>query len=577
MLEIVHDMAPGAALAFHTANLGEANFAQGILDLANNANADVIVDDVIYLAEPMFQDGVIAQAVDSVGAQDISYFSSVGNNATSSYEADYRTGTSYNPNAFSGLNISVPAFAGGISHDFSGTGDDKQQLTLQPGANLAIVLQWRNAYPSLGGPIPNDDLDVYLLDPGNVVVAASTVNQGIGADPVEIFSVSYSGSASVSVNLMIVSHSQTDPGRIKYVLFGNGFTIDEYHTYSGTGYGHANAAHARAVGAAYYKNTPAFSVSPPTLESFSSRGGVPIFFDPSGSPLTAAENRPKPEMVAPDGVNTTFFYPGSDRDSDGIPNFSGTSAAAPHAGAVAALLKNAKPGASAPEIYTALQESAIDMSTVGFDFDSGFGLIQASSALEYILSQDNLCMLGFSSLANAAPLQPGDSFISTEYIAQGVTINDNGDTPADIDVNAISGEIAGIKGNFIQVGGDTTLLTLTLSPPVNHVEFDFASTDGTVNMEAFDALDNSLLTTSFSGSVYFTASGFSGLAGHASVSAQTPITKVVIDAAIVDNLKFGNVPIAEKVPMLPATAYYLMLLTLLGTGLTKYRSTNHRR
>ena len=33
MLEIVHDLAPGAALAFHTAEGGQANFARGILAL----------------------------------------------------------------------------------------------------------------------------------------------------------------------------------------------------------------------------------------------------------------------------------------------------------------------------------------------------------------------------------------------------------------------------------------------------------------------------------------------------------------------------------------------------------------
>ena len=65
MLQIVHDVAPGADLAFHTAYTGFAGFANGIVDLAN-AGARVIADDVIYLGEPMFMDGVIAQAVDQI-------------------------------------------------------------------------------------------------------------------------------------------------------------------------------------------------------------------------------------------------------------------------------------------------------------------------------------------------------------------------------------------------------------------------------------------------------------------------------------------------------------------------------
>jgi hypothetical protein len=574
MLEIVHDVAPGAGLAFHSANLGEASFAQGIVDLANIANAQVIVDDVIYLAEPMFQDGRVAQAVESVGMQDVSYFSSAGNNAKSSYEADYMAGTFYNTNAFPRLDASLPIFAGGISHDFSGLGDDKQQITLQPGATLVAVLQWQNAFPSLGGPIPTkDDLDVYLLDPFNNMIAASAVDQSVGADPVEIFGFTNNDSNAVTVNLMIVSHSQTNPGRIKYVLFGTGFSIDEYRTFSGSSYGHANSAHARAVGAAYYTSTPAFGVSPALLESYSSRGGVPIFFDVTGNALGTAIIRPKPEFVAPDGVNTTFFYPGSDRDSDGYPNFSGTSAAAPHAGAVASLLKSASASASSSEIYAALQESAIDMGSTGFDFDTGFGLIQATSALAYLSSQDSAGLLGFASRANGTPLQTGDAFIATEYIAKGITINDNDITPGEINVNFIASETAGIKGNFIQVNGTSPQILVTFSPPVNHVEFDFVSADGSVSVEAYDEFDTPVSTVFFSGTNSFSITGFTGFAGHANLTTQTPMTKLVINAAAIDNLLFNDAPISAvvQVPLLPPLAYCLMLLALAGFGAIKSR------
>ena len=57
---------------------GQANFARGILAL-HAAGAKVIVDDVIYLAEPMFQDGIVAQAVDQVAARGTAYFSAAGN------------------------------------------------------------------------------------------------------------------------------------------------------------------------------------------------------------------------------------------------------------------------------------------------------------------------------------------------------------------------------------------------------------------------------------------------------------------------------------------------------------------
>ena len=91
MMQIIHDGAPGAGQAFHTAFGGQADFALGIQELAGcpvgsepgctpgGVAADVIVDDVIYFSEPMFQDGIIAQAVDHVAGAGVSYFSSAGN------------------------------------------------------------------------------------------------------------------------------------------------------------------------------------------------------------------------------------------------------------------------------------------------------------------------------------------------------------------------------------------------------------------------------------------------------------------------------------------------------------------
>lgn len=80
MTEIVHDVAPGAAIAFHTAFLGQADFAQGIEDL-QAAGCQAIVDDIIYFDEPFFQNGIIAQAAQKVVAKGASYFSSAGNQA----------------------------------------------------------------------------------------------------------------------------------------------------------------------------------------------------------------------------------------------------------------------------------------------------------------------------------------------------------------------------------------------------------------------------------------------------------------------------------------------------------------
>ena len=88
MMQLIHDVAPSAGQMFHTAILGQANFSTGIAELAA-AGADVVVDDIIFFAEPMFQDGIIAQAVDDVKADGVAYFSAAGNDARDAYESPF--------------------------------------------------------------------------------------------------------------------------------------------------------------------------------------------------------------------------------------------------------------------------------------------------------------------------------------------------------------------------------------------------------------------------------------------------------------------------------------------------------
>ena len=45
---------------------------------------NIIADDIFYLHEPFFQDGVVAQAVDNARANGVAYFASAGNRARQS-------------------------------------------------------------------------------------------------------------------------------------------------------------------------------------------------------------------------------------------------------------------------------------------------------------------------------------------------------------------------------------------------------------------------------------------------------------------------------------------------------------
>lgn len=392
MLELIHDIAPGAELAFATAFNGQASFAQNIRRL-RNAGCDIIVDDVRYFADPSFQDGIIARAVDDVVAQGATYFSSAGNSGRDSYEGDFAT----TGEAFR-LNLGEAGIFTFDAYDFAG-GDAFQEIRIRPGATASIVLQWDNPYFSVSGaPGATTDLDLFLFGPDQETIVAQSITNNVGNDPVEIIQFTNEGD-NETFHLFIGHPAGTPvPGRIKTILFSADY--EAYQTESSTVYGQANARGAIAVGAAFYGFTPEFGRDPAQLESFSSRGGTEILFDALGNRIEA-EVRLKPEFTAPDGTNTTFFGSDIGFDEDLLPNFFGTSASAPHAAAVAALLKEINLGLRPAEILDLLQRTALDMEAPGFDFDSGAGLIDAAAAIEQLQASLPIAFISLDVSVNA--------------------------------------------------------------------------------------------------------------------------------------------------------------------------------
>lgn len=407
MMQIVADVAPGASQGFHTAFNGQADFALGIEELAGcppgsalgcspvpGFAADVIVDDVFYPTEPFFQDGIIAQAVDRVVAAGVSYFALAGNHSRKSYQE-----------GFVPSGLTEPMF-GGELHDFDpGPGVDAlQSITVPVGATVRFSFQWDQPYFSVSGaPGSASDHDIFVFDATGGTVLASGATDNVGGDPIEVFSFTNDGSVDVdgtpgpdtSFNLAISNFFGPHAGTLKYIALVNGalsaFTVNEFDTASGTIYGHMNAAGAETVGAAFYFKTPSFGTNPALLESFSSAGPLIILFDAGGA--STLDLRGKPDLVAPDGGNNTFFGsdipdPGDGSDTDTFPNFFGTSAAAPHAAGVAALMMET--GNLTPlGVRQVMAAAALDMGTPGFDVDTGDGFLLGLFALDSTVAPAN--------------------------------------------------------------------------------------------------------------------------------------------------------------------------------------------
>ncbi len=363
MLQIVHDVAPGSPLAFATAEGGETVFAQNIRDLARpvaqgGAGAKVIVDDISYFAEPFYQDGVVAQAVDSVVTNSgVAYFSSAGNFDNQAYESP---SVSFVGDAALARRLTnqiggftVPSSF--YNFDPGNTNTDKLTFTIPTNSGVTLSFQWAQPFYTVNGV--TTDLDIYLINHATGTLVADSVDDNIAnQSPVEVFGFQNTGAAA-QFDLVINKFSGSAPARLKFVNFGaNSYGDTNFgplFTHGSTITAHAGSANALAVAAVPYfrQRTP---------EGFTSQGPTTILFNPDGTRKNSAEVRAKPDVTAPDGVDTTFFPPGAGNDfeGNGFPNFFGTSAAAPHAAAVAALVRQANPSFTPAQVYARLKTTA---------------------------------------------------------------------------------------------------------------------------------------------------------------------------------------------------------------------------
>ena len=360
MLQIVHDVAPNAALAFATVGATQAEFADSIRRLRTDpgAHCDVLVDDVIFPEEPFFSAGIVEQAVEDVvnstvlPGKQVIYYSSAGNQADLGFEGDFSpvADSAVRGGSLGNFGIrldQVPtALTAGGFHNFTpGAGTTiTRTVTIEQG-DVELDFQWNDLFDPADitsnynllvfdangnflGDVSGIDDNFETGQASEIVDLLSNTN---GAERTYTIAISKtSGGAGTAQHFRCISNA--------FGLPGGTFLQERVPSIVG----HAGARDADAIGAYQYNH-----LSEP--EIFSSLGPVTIYFDDNGLRLLTPEVRQQPTLSGPDGVSTTV-----------IRRFFGTSASAPHVAAVAALVLEAQggPGSmSASAVRQALQST----------------------------------------------------------------------------------------------------------------------------------------------------------------------------------------------------------------------------
>ncbi len=372
MLEIVHDLAPSAQLYFANGADGTSLSFEQAVDWVT-ANTDVAVDDVSFPIPPFDGTNVVSTNTASdlnTDAKPIrGYFTAVGNDAYNHYEQDYSSqitdtlscsnGTSESGGLQHFIADGETTFATAPSVPAGISSESLNPFFLPAGATVKIWLTWNDP---LSGSNNDYDMFLYLLPFGSsmqVPVYCSInpqtgtqppfetityTNNGVGANPgngqqylfIYILNVN-NGAAPRMLDMFVTGISDTSPNLGFYTPSGS------VPAESDAG---GSPVSAVSVGAVDQMQCPSPGNCTGSVESYSSQGPT------ESTPQAAA--RMKPDVTATDDVTVTgaggFGRNGPNADApvnctvgESPCYFAGTSAAAPHVAAIAALALQAAP------------------------------------------------------------------------------------------------------------------------------------------------------------------------------------------------------------------------------------------
>ncbi|MGB9429556.1 MAG: hypothetical protein WCC11_06715 [Gammaproteobacteria bacterium] len=381
MLEIVHDLAPGAGLAFCGPNTS-AEFMNCLSDLQTHG-AQVIVDDLTIPVTAYFTNDSDVTAVQQWQQQhsDTRLVTAAGNFALS-----FWSGT-WNPASITPVNINNVTYAEVQNFGTSAAPNYYEQITVAPSAGVEYILECDDPWvPSaeITSSTPNDpnDYDVVLYDSNNNIIACTqgeTYDQNgcaqagaassatPGPQPVTGNLWTNTSTSSVEVNLAIYLRAGQPGNQLKlFVASPNSceVTISTVNPI-GSIVGHAALPYPAEISVGAL-NASAALQNQYDVEAYSSQGPVSL-------PLLTSSPIPKPDFVGVDGVSISGAggFPPAEcgQPAPNPPVFYGTSAAAPHVAALIALLESA--GYSSDQAYGVLQSNSKGLT---FNTPNGSGI-----------------------------------------------------------------------------------------------------------------------------------------------------------------------------------------------------------
>jgi hypothetical protein len=380
MLEEVHAIAPGAALAFCAVET-EGDYGQ-CLQESVAANVNIIVDDEGFPGDDLMStNGTFAQGVQSILTANpgLTLFSSSGNNNQAYWQG------SYSPTLFTvnGVPSTLTCGANGQVDSYleSFGAQPNEVLTLTQPLTGVLYLQWADPFGQ-----NTSNFDFYILDASfNVLACAPGAGSTVTFNELQAVPALAPGTYYVAI------------GTPDETLAGKFLKLDAYADGAGalniTTAGSVDSSQKFVSGVQTIGAVDGSDGTGDNIEPFSGTGPIQLEF-PSPATIQA------PIFVAPDNVavdNKGTLFPSN--------RFSGTSAATPNAAAVLALLESAFPGTSPTSLLASMLEGAVQLGNGAPNGTFGYGRVDAIGTLNAVAAP-TISAIGNTSIAGGQSSGP---------------------------------------------------------------------------------------------------------------------------------------------------------------------------